>query len=157
MFTWQAEITGDDKAVKGLDAIIKAMRDMSPLFESVIEPAFYEWQTERFDTEGGDQRWQRLSSRYAAWKAQHFPGKKILDREGLLREGLTRRGGRFQVRRLDGTLLELGSRHPAAEFHQHGTSRMPKREIITITGSHVGKWQKLVEDYYAKVAREAVG
>lgn len=142
-------------ALSMFDRVLGAMRDLQPLYEQVLEPAFYEWQEERFASEGGDQKWERLSAGYAAWKARNFPGRTILVREGVMREGLTTRGGRYQVRRMDARELELGTSAPYAAYHQFGTGRMPRREIIPPTGSHVAKWQALGERYFERIAGEA--
>lgn len=142
-------------AVNVLDKLIDAMTDLRPLYEAEIEPAFYEWQTERFATEGGEERWERLSTQYAAWKAQNFPGRGILERTGLLKEGLTTRGGRYNVRRMDATTLELGTSAPHAQYHQHGTGRMPRRRLILPEGNHLKQWQELGEAYFERIAKDA--
>lgn len=142
-------------AVNLLDKLIDAMTDLRPLYEGEIEPAFYEWQIDRFRTEGGEERWAALSAQYAAWKARNFPGRGILERTGLLREGLTQRGGRYQVRRMDATTLELGTSAPYAQFHQHGTGRMPRRRLILPDGNHVKEWQELGEAYFERIAKAA--
>lgn len=152
MLTFTATVTGADKAAAELTALSGKMQNLRGLFEQVLEPDIYEWQTERFDAEGKPERWARLSARYAAWKARRYPGRRILEREGLLREGLTRRGGRFQVRRVTDASLELGTSAPYAQFHQFGTRRMPRREIVTITGDDERRWARLAEDYFARVA-----
>lgn len=153
MLTFTATVTGAEKAAAELTALSGKMQNLRGLFEQVLEPDIYEWQAERFDQEGKPERWARLSDRYAAWKARRYPGRRILEREGLLREGLTRRGGRFQVRRVTDTSLELGTSAPYAQFHQFGTRRMPRREIVTITGDDERRWARLAEDYFARVAK----
>lgn len=139
-----------ERALAQLGKVRSAMGDQRPIFAEVVEPEFYRMQADRFDTEGGGDHWQRLSVTYAAWKARHFPGRRVLEREGLLKESLTRRGGRFQVRRLSGRELVIGTRHPAALFHQQGARRMPKRQIINLTAADQRRIQGLIEAWFAR-------
>lgn len=142
-------------ALSMLDRIIGAMRDLSPFYEQVLEPDFYEMQARRFSTEGGEDPWARLSDQYAAWKARHFPGQPILVATGALRAGLTSQGGAGNVRRIDATTMEVGTSDPKAPFHQFGTSRMPRRQVIDFTGTDERRWQDLAERYFERIAKEA--
>lgn len=155
MLKFDATVTGDAQVAGALRTIVGKMTDLRDLYETTLEPEFYTMMERRFATEGGTERWPALSRRYAAWKARNFPGRRILEREGIMREGLTRRGGRFQVRRLDATTMELGTSARYAQHHQFGTRRMPRRKVIDFAGDDARRWQAAVEAYFEKVAKGA--
>lgn len=146
-FRAEAETAGAEAMLK---SILAGAADMRPLFHEVVEPYFYGVMEDRFDGEGRPEAWQQLSAKYAAWKAVHFPGRRILEREGLLKEGLTQYPGRYQIRRMGAREFMIGTNHPAAQFHQYGTSRMPKREIITWTQQDDRRCEQLAEAWFAK-------
>jgi phage gpG-like protein len=72
--------------------------------------------------------WAPLDARYAAWKATNFPGRPIMEVNGRLADSLTRLDGPVNKIRLKSA--EFGTDVEYAKFHQYGTSRMPKRQIV---------------------------
>lgn len=88
-------------------------------------PVFEKEVAGQFDAEGRGPnrgRWQPLSPAYAKEKAKLYPGKKILERSGKMREGLTKSSSRFAAREYTGKVLNYGTRGvPYADFHQVGT------------------------------------
>lgn len=169
MLSFHAEIDAD-RAIATLGELVRAIRDLRPLYEEALEPDFYRLQTERFDTEGGARKWEPLSPVYAAKKAEHFPGRRILELTGTLRESLTKRGAAEQVRRISATTMELGTAVPYAGTHHLGSSKrmwipapfymwingVPRREVIDFTPDDERRWQALAEDYYRGVVGRPV-
>ena len=106
--------------------LVEMGRHVFPLLPAVFEAA----EARQFDEEGGGPHggWAELSEAYAAWKAQNFPGKPILERTGALREGLTAASSAFGVRDWSASTFNFGTVGvPYASFHQSGTTRMPAR------------------------------
>jgi phage gpG-like protein len=72
--------------------------------------------------------WSPLKPRYAAWKSRNFPGSPIMVQGGALRRDLTTlRGPANEIRR---TSAKFGTSIEYAKFHQYGTTRMAKRQIV---------------------------
>lgn len=72
--------------------------------------------------------WSPLKPKYAAWKARNFPGAPIMVQTGSLRRDLTTlRGPASDIRRKRAT---FGTSIEYAKFHQYGTTRMAKRQIV---------------------------
>lgn len=72
--------------------------------------------------------WSPLKPRYASWKSRNFPGAPIMVQDGSLRRDLsTLRGPANDIRR---TSAKFGTSIEYAKFHQYGTTRMPKRQIV---------------------------
>ena len=85
--------------------------------------------------------WAPLSPTYKAWKDSAYPGRPLLVLTGRLRESLTNARSRDSVynRRQNGCkLVSLGTRGPYAGYHQHGTSKMPRRPVVVVK-SKIGK------------------
>lgn len=93
-----------------------------PVFEAGME--------RQFDAQGAGVtgRWSPLTDAYARWKAQHFPGKPILERTGALREALTRSSSPRAYREYSARELVFGSAGVEyASFFQFGTRKMVAR------------------------------
>lgn len=72
--------------------------------------------------------WSPLKPKYASWKARNFPGAPIMVQNGALRRDLTTlRGAASEIRM---TSAKFGTNIEYAKFHQYGTSRMAKRQIV---------------------------
>jgi phage gpG-like protein len=72
--------------------------------------------------------WSPLDGNYGAWKSTNFPGRPIMQATGRLRDSLTRLDG--PANRIGLTDAEFGTDVEYAQFHQYGTTRMPKRQIV---------------------------
>jgi phage gpG-like protein len=83
----------------------------------------------QFDAEGTPNKWARLSPEYAKWKEVHYPGAKILERTGYLKESLTD-GNADTIDRETDTLFEYGTRTPYGKYHQDGGTRLRQRKIF---------------------------
>jgi len=76
--------------------------------------------------------WAPLSSAYAAWKAVHFPGKRILERTGALRRAASTKGAPGQFIKIDPlaftfAVSRLSGAFDVGRIHQLGGSKMPRR------------------------------
>lgn len=72
--------------------------------------------------------WSPLNADYAAWKSTNFPGRPIMQATGRLRDSLVRLDG--PANQIDLTKAQFGTDVEYARFHQYGTTRMPKRQIV---------------------------
>lgn len=72
--------------------------------------------------------WSPLKAKYASWKSRNFPGTPIMVQSGSLRRDLTTlRGPANEINR---TRARFGTSIEYAKFHQYGTTRMAKRQIV---------------------------
>lgn len=89
---------------------------------------------EQFATEGaaGGERWAPLAPSTLARKPA---GKSILENSGRLLNSMVEggvSGGGDAVRFLGRQEMRWGTAVPYASFHQHGTSRMPRRRVVQL-------------------------
>lgn len=101
----------------------------------------------QFASEGGygSGGWPALSPKYAAWKARHYPGKPILEREGNLRASLTERP--FGVEVIEAGFMVLGSGIDYGRYHQAGGGRLPQRRPVELPESERRTWIRLIQRY----------
>lgn len=72
--------------------------------------------------------WSPLDPQYGAWKSRNFPGRGTLVRSGNLFRSLTNmKGSPSYISRLT---AEFGTSVDYAKYHQHGTFKMPKRQVV---------------------------
>ena len=126
MTSWKIRVTGDEDAERALRGFVATMLDLRPFWPLVV-PMFIRWMREQFESEGawGGSKWAPLTPAYAAYKATHFPGQSILIAHGKLRAAAS-----SPERLATPSSLTLFILDPKAEFHQDGTPRMVKRQII---------------------------
>ena len=107
-----------------------------------------------FQTEGTHTgaRWHPLSRRYAMVKARRFPGKRILEATGRLRQSF-KRGGRDHVRSIRPRRMVWGSSVQYFSYHQEGTRRMPRRPILRLRSAQKDEWQRMIHDHLLERAR----
>lgn len=72
--------------------------------------------------------WAPLDARYSQWKSTNFPGRPIMVASGRLMDSLTRLDGPVNKIRL--MSAEFGTDVEYAQFHQYGTTRMAKRQVV---------------------------
>lgn len=72
--------------------------------------------------------WDPLDPKYGTWKSSRFPGAPTLVRTGKLFNSLTNLRGLPNFVRKDSAAF--GTNVEYAKFHQSGTFKMPKRQII---------------------------
>lgn len=72
--------------------------------------------------------WDPLDPQYGSWKSRNFPGMPTLVRTGKLFSSLTNLTGLPNFIRKDSA--SFGTRVEYAKFHQSGTFKMPKRQVV---------------------------
>lgn len=119
-----------DDAIEYLDGMIERSRDFTIVFQwakRYIARANAENFTSAGLPVGG---WSPLSPRYSAWKAVRFPGMPIMQQTGkLFRDLSSLNGAPNDIRPMSAT---FGTQIEYAKFHQYGTTRMPKRQIVFV-------------------------
>lgn len=89
MIRLKPELVNDKRFPRFLTNISKRIQDWRSFWLTAWLPWYQQEIQQNFATEGelvGG--WPDLSPAYAAWKARHFPGRKIMERTGRLRESL---------------------------------------------------------------------
>ena len=85
----------------------------------------------QFASEGGGQ-WPALSLAYAQWKAKRYPGKGLLQREGVYLRAATTRGAPNNFVEIGDDSIRWGVeglQYP--QFHEEGTARLPQRAVFS--------------------------
>jgi len=157
--SFKISVMGEMQLNRALRGRIRATSDLSPAFERMADD-FEETQKQVFDREGagdGRRRWQPLSAAYADWKARHYPGAKILERTGRLRDAFT--GGRGSVREIRPLRMVLGGdvrvgRYDLGALHQAGTKKMAQRRVIMLGRRQRHRWMRILTDHLRVEGRE---
>jgi phage gpG-like protein len=160
----QYNILGDVQLRRWFNRLAEDVSDASePLKEVTAD--FWEMEQRQFDSEGGASGgWAALSTRtatitgqmgrgalgaehqsYAAWKARHYPGKKILEREGYLKGSLTNSGigAAWTINEPEKLRVTVGTKLGYAAYHQTGTPNMPRRRPIDLTEKDKKRWTQI--------------
>lgn len=151
-FVLEFSFDGVTQVATALSRFGEYARDLRPAYRE-ISADFKKIAAETFSHSGPG--WAPLSPTYAAWKGRHFPGKPILVRTGELQTAIT--GGSGYVEKLEPLIWQVGVRHPAATFHQRGTSRMPARKLVDFRRdpSIQRRWAKIVQRHLVAESRRA--
>lgn len=138
------EVPGGEKVDVGLGRFGSAIADWRPFFQEELAPKFFGDIQRNFETEGGFVGgWAALSPEYAAWKSEvagldYAEADSILVLSGDMRRSLMwvgGRPGRNGIFRASAREVVMGTSDPKATWHQHGTSRMPKRQVLFLARS----------------------
>lgn len=149
----EIEVVGAKEVNAKLQALTLRLQEPSVILGR-IEQEFYEIEVRQFAT-SGQGRWPALSPAYAARKQRTHPGQPLMVRDGELRESLTRQGGKWQVRRLTGNTLEIGTNRPGAAAHQDSKrSWLPVRKVIDISAAEVARWRNVYGVYVREMVHE---
>ena len=129
-------ILGEDAVPRDLIGIGRAAVDLTPVMSDVAD-VLRSALTRQFDSEGrfGSGGWAPLAPSTVAAKQAAGLDPRILHATRRLRDSLTEPGhpDQIAIARPDG--LDFGSTVPYAAFHQHGTSRMPRRRPVQLPES----------------------
>lgn len=94
-----------------------------------MKKSFYNNERRQFETEEGKWAWAPLEESYANWKVKNYPGKKILELSGLLKD--TMQGNTPYLKWQEGLQqLAVEVNLDYAFYHQVSTKYMPAREVI---------------------------
>lgn len=89
--------------------------------------------------------WSPLDPQYASWKATKFPGKPTMIASGKLFQELRSLNGPANSIRLKAATF--GTDVEYAKFHQYGTSKMRKRQIVFEPRGFSGRLAIVAADY----------
>ncbi len=132
---------GEDQIDRSLLAIAERAQDMRPAWDALeARCTGYE---ERWFASQGDGQWPQLSRNYGAWKARHFPGKPILQREGELLASVTKP----DISVKEPSYAIFGTGDPVAVYHQKGSGRLPIRRVIDLSDDERREWVRVVQRY----------
>jgi hypothetical protein len=139
----RSEVVGRKLVEQRLKAIRARAVDLRTFWQDVFAPRYFAAIQDIFALEGQRRNiatgrfsqgtWRPLSDRYAAWKARHFPGARILEREGTLRESLRWTGsglGPGGIWEVTAQHVRFGTSVPYATHHMKGTPTMPARPFL---------------------------
>lgn len=167
MVRFDVSVTGLDKLSGSLSFLNRGLSDFSPLWEK-IEGDFYQMERDLWASQGNG-KWAPNSGLYAERKAEHFPGRVVMELHGDLYKSMTVKGAAGQVRRFSRWAMTLGTNIPYAAVHHYGSgARMwipapfsmwingvPERPLLDVAGKDVDRWNSLGESFVADVVREA--
>lgn len=128
-----------------LDGMQERCDKFRPIFEGMREELQDAWK-KNFLTNGSlVGGWAPLDKEYGAWKSVHFPGAPPMVRTGRLFTSLSDlRGPANEIRDQHAS---FGVEGDVAKFHQYGTTKMPKREIIFEPAGFAKRWGEKVVEY----------
>lgn len=132
--------------------------DLSPTWPAV-EHTFREIETGQFSSEGSagqSGKWQDLSAKYTEWKLKRFPGAKILERTGRLRDSLTDRTGDSFVRP-ERHRLTIGSKVEYGTFHQNQGGGRKWRPPISLKNRQVAQIVATINRFFVDAAKSFSG
>ena len=154
MFVLKFSIAGQTEVMRTFSRWADALTDFGPALEDIADD-FLKLEATQFSGEGkaGSGGWPALSTKYAAWKALHYPGAKILERDGWMRDSLTVKDAPFQIREITSTQATMGTDVKYAIYHHFGTKRMPARSPIELSETDKTRWGKLVHEFLYAAAK----
>jgi phage gpG-like protein len=127
--TIDVEVEADD-VLDLLDKMDDRIGDMRPVFrwtKGYLETA----NAANFAANGlpTGQPWKPLDAQYGAWKARNYPGTGMLRQTGRLFRSLTSLSD-SSANIISKDTATFGTSVEYAKFHQYGTTKMPKRQIV---------------------------
>ena len=120
--------------------------DARPVFKwahQVLKKTFAENFTTQGLPVGG---WSPLDAEYAGWKARRLPGRPTLIRSGELFRSLSELSDP-SVNEINKLSATFGTGLQYAKFHQYGTEKMPKRQILFIPQSFADDFAEKLVNY----------
>lgn len=141
---------GDERYIRAFNRIGSEVRDFSVPF-SFIHEDFKQTEKQIFENEGLPEGFLPLTSRrYRLWKEKYFPGRKIMQLTGRLKESLTDTSA-DTVSEITGTTAVFGTNVAYAHRHQMGTFGMPTRKIVQITDEVKRRWDKIIHRWVMRL------
>lgn len=121
----------DDDGIRDTKDRLKDIKERQKNLEPVLRKAglsLRKYMAENYTSQGllvGG--WAPLNPKYAAWKSIHFPGAPPMVRTGALFDSVAVVGPEIDAH---DTWATYSTNVQYAKFHQYGTTKMPKREIL---------------------------
>lgn len=88
----------------------------------------------------------------ATWKRKKT--KHIMRESNTLFKSLTKRGAKGNIFHITPSNLTVGTAISYAIFHQKGTKKMPKREVVTLSKGLIRRWTLAMSHFVARRKRE---
>jgi len=133
-------ITGNKELQTKIKRLGNSIYDQRASMAEIGRSAAVYYANQGFNSQGGvfGSPWQRLSPRYAAWKAKNYPGRPPLVRTGKMQNS-------FDFQATSSTVL-IGNSSPQFKYHQSSAPRrvIPRRASIG------------VNDQIKRMVREAI-
>ena len=120
--TVKVSINNIQQARRGLDRLDARISNFAPFWRSVAIPVIKGKLRDIFLQEGPG--WSPLAA--STLRSRLFPGEPILQQTGALMNSVVN----HPVLEISRTELTFGTNNPYAQFHEHGTSRMPARPFL---------------------------
>lgn len=117
--------------------------DLRPVWQA-FKPTWLRATIQVFAAQGLPAPWPPLSKRYGAWKAIHYPGKKMMRRQDWLYESLTQDGSPGMIWQGTARTLHYGTRVPYWKYGQ------AKRPTVILLRSTFSRLNKLVLEHVAR-------
>lgn len=122
----------DESGLEGTEEELRDMRQRARNLKPVFEKAglaLRKYTKSNYLSNGLEVGgWSPLSPKYAAWKATRFPGAPPMVRTGRLFNSVAVVGPEIDAHDTWATYSVEGVEY--AKFHQYGTTKMPKRQIL---------------------------
>jgi len=152
--------------IKSLEEVFQLNgRDMKTM-ATRVDMKFRENEKRLFKTEGrsGGRKWKRLNPAYAKAKRKAVGAKKIMQRTGRLRKGLTQKSHPDHLVRWSitsaGAFIRLGVSNPVAAWHGavkgRQNPRLPKRDVFQVTAKQRRRYFRILSDYLVKTKLKRV-
>lgn len=129
-----------------IDSMQRRARDFRPVFRKIREELRTAW-TKNYMSNGLEVGgWAPLDAEYASWKATRFPGAPPLVQTGKLFHSIAS---------VNSTNVEMDRKSVRfslpdiryAKFHEYGTTKMPKREMIFEPVGAAKHWVELMAEH----------
>jgi len=152
---FQVRIDGVEQINAKLLIKVNKLSDFSPIFKE-LSSDWFEKQRKMFEGEGFvsgegrpyDKRWKELSPKYKEWKEEHYPGRKILELTGALKEELTNeRNATITKKVLEIRATRKVNGWNLARLHKYGTRKMPARDPFAFSSQQRKRWVMMVRNW----------
>lgn len=142
----EIQVIGGEQVIGMFSALGREIEDLSPVFETLANPVFGDIR-QRFDDEGPG--WAPLAPSTIKRKGNT---RILRDKDDLY--GSFQKGATGNVTRITPTAADFGTADSKAMFHQMGTSKMPKRTIIEVTGDQEARYGKIATNVLTERVRQ---
>lgn len=146
MYGMSVTVQGEERVSAMFLRMSAHAENMNPVLLHIVRD-FRSTMTRQFDTAGRElgTPWPALSRRTIEDKAREHRDPRILHRTRRLRKSFTQ--GTEGYRFLSPTTIEIGSRVPYAEYHQHGTTKMPMRKLFEANQEVSTRWRNMLQHW----------
>ena len=126
----------------------KRAENLAPIFQILVRD-FRSIMTRQFDSAGRElgTPWPALSRRTIEDKQRDHRDPRILHRTRRLRKSFSQGSKGDSYRVITPTTFAIGSSVPYADFHQHGTRRMPQRKLFEANKEVSTRWRIMIQNY----------